>query len=156
MLFLFYQTDWDLYTVLFRQSWFMMGLSTSITARGSSLQVHISRKQSGGFLLHPENLNPAADRLHNRFSTQKAWSKWPQLGSSHLWSPAKTMNEPISPQNNLWHMPPPCGHIGNVYAAMVEILKVAQLINLNYQPQARMMIVVIDTLFSVWINTKNY
>lgn len=52
-------------------------------------------------------------------------------------------------------MPPPCGQIGNVYAAMVEILKVPQLTNLNYQPRAHMMIVVIYTLFSVWINTKN-
>lgn len=37
----------------------------------------------------------------------------------------------------------------------VEILKVSQLTNLSYQPWVRMMIVVIYTLFSVWINTKN-
>lgn len=144
-----------MYTVLFRQGCYMTGLFTSVTDSRLFLHVHISRKQSRRFLMHPENRNSAADRLHNRYFTQKGWSKWPQLGSLHLWSPEKTINGPNSPQKNLWDMPPPCGHTGNVYSAMVEFLKVPQLTNLSCQPRVHMMIVVIYTLFSVWINTKN-
>lgn len=67
----------------------------------------------------------------------------------------KQQMDKISAQNNLWDMAPPCGHIEDVYAAAVESLKVQQWTNLIYQPRARMMIVVIYTLFSVWIKTKN-